>query len=168
MKCLKCYGTGRECDNGSDCDKIDFKNDKSMCVEYCGNSCDRCDGTGKVEFYIEQELKDRCTPDIIKRMVELAEGFSIEGEWVISFDNIKINLVTEDVFAFSTLIHRSIEGWNNIYYEPRIVVLSDVILKDSRGVLTNYEFHNYQPQSLTACECACLHCLIDIFKEERE
>jgi hypothetical protein len=25
-----------------------------------------------------------------------------------------------------------------------------------------YAFKNYQPSSLTPCECACLHCLIEV------
>jgi hypothetical protein len=27
-----------------------------------------------------------------------------------------------------------------------------------------YAFKNYQPSFLTPCECACLHCLIEVLK----
>lgn len=57
-ECPKCYGTGRECDNGIDCDKVDLKskNDLSMCAEYCGNSCVECNGTGKANKNIGELL----------------------------------------------------------------------------------------------------------------
>ena len=77
--CEKCYGTGRECDNGPDCDRIDFKNDKSMCVEYCGNCCTYCEGTGKADKNIGELLML-----IVSELGEALEAH--RGDYFSNFD----------------------------------------------------------------------------------
>jgi len=121
----------------------------------------------------EQSLKQRCTPEIIKRMVELAEGFEIEngdlklyGSRVCAED-----LIMSTMSAFPLIIHRAVEGWNKLNNKSGHCFIS--INDSSVGLLTglcdvleSYEFKNYQPTTTTHAECACLHCLIDIFEGE--
>ena len=119
----------------------------------------------------EQELKDQCTPEIIKRMVELAEGFFYKEKEVPEADDCiwfgeeecPIDLLFTEPLIFSTLIHRAVEGWNND--ETVLPVIEIYPYKVYNKI--NYKFSNYQPQSLTPAECACLHCLLDIFEGER-
>jgi len=127
----------------------------------------------------EQELKDQCTPEIIKRMVELAEGFEYSLDHVIyiiytggiipcKHDVLKN---PENTLIFSTLIHRAVEGWNKKNGHNRNIIMSNNFIGYYDGIKTNitdYNFPSYQPQSLTLCECACLDCLLDIFKEEKK
>jgi len=119
----------------------------------------------------EQELKAMCTPDIIKKMVELAEGFEIIFE---SIDGIvAFRLVDssrwyskESTIGFSTLIHRAVEEWNFTY--NKIAFYPDQLVRNwNDGMMNrcNYPYSEYQPETLTKLECALLHCLIEILKE---
>jgi hypothetical protein len=111
----------------------------------------------------ESKLKADCTPEIIKKMCELAEGF--KHPILIPDENDtwerQINLIY-DTYLFPLLIHRAVEGWNKT--KGFIRVFEDVIiLKRKTDVNTTYlYFKDYQPSSLTPCECACLHCLIEV------
>lgn len=116
----------------------------------------------------EQQLKDKCIPDAIKFMVELAEGF----EWKIS-DEIEIHFdgdwyTDEDIISnpmlFSILIRRAVDGWNE-KNRNGISTHYDCILYNSETPKL-YKFKNYKKESLTLVECACLHCLLDISEEE--
>lgn len=117
----------------------------------------------------EKELKDHCTPDAIKWMVELAEGFEFIGdvkiylndEYIGSIKNIFCNKL-----AFSTLIRRAVDGWNE-KNRNGISTHYDCILYNSETPKL-YKFKNYKKESLTLVECACLRCLLDIFEEERK
>ncbi len=126
---------------------------------------------------IEQELKDRCTPEFIKWMCEYAEGFEVFYDeetdgFVDPFDN---EYYIEDglnkIESFPLLIHRAVEGWNKRdregYYTIDTVSDSILIMKNKYPMPEpkNYRMKNYQPQNLTPAECACLHCLLDIFEE---
>jgi len=132
----------------------------------------------------EQQLKDRCTPDIIKHMVELAEGFEYS---IISFEDrfnthtVKMGIVItceyleyKNIFipmhTFPLLIHRAVEGWNkkNAHGDNVIIISDDFITYYGNEQGGIYDFKNYQSESLTLCECAILDCLLDIFKEERK
>jgi hypothetical protein len=128
----------------------------------------------------EQQLKDRCTPDDIKRMVELAEGFEYlqTGSKDISLHYIKTPDGFKSYFGsikdyeytlnFSTLIHRAVEGWNFTY--NKIAFYPDQLVKNWNDGMINvciYSYDDYQPQSLTQTECAILDCLLDIFEEEK-
>jgi hypothetical protein len=125
----------------------------------------------------ESKLKADCTPEIIKRMVELAEGFKYpifipdeNDTW-----ERQINLIF-DWSLFPLLIHRAVGGWNkkegSILKE--IIVYNDSVklieYKESREggfdpfAIVIKKFENYQPSSLTPCECACLHCLIEVLR----
>lgn len=117
----------------------------------------------------EQQLKEQCTPEIIKKMVDLAEGFKlvhIKGwneEQIIFYDNL-LSCRLERIggwCVFHLLIHRAVEGINSDGYCPYTIDFKlSYITCNSIG----YRFKNYQPQFLTPCECACLHCLIEVLK----
>jgi hypothetical protein len=168
MKCLQCEGSG-------------IINDGDAVNERCV----RCNSTGEVDFYTEQSLKQRCTPKIIKKMCELAEGFEKCGinyplgdSFVVVFNKSKYNYINlndffNDIQLFSTLIHRAVEGLNNLDLKKSSTVhhsiqnLPHFISRfDLNGWVKDYRFKNYQRENLTALECACLHCLIEILEEE--
>jgi len=119
------------------------------------------------EMTTEQELKDQCTPDIIKRMVELAEGF--EYKFFEDFKNRHEWSDIIDKVIFPLLIHRACEGWNkkNAHGDNVIIISDDFITYYGNEQGGIYDFKNYQSESLTLCECAILDCLLDIFREER-
>jgi hypothetical protein len=127
----------------------------------------------------EQQLKADCTPDIIKKMVELTKVFEYME---LPFPFIKYNIIEQyidkiiDSFILPLLIHRAVEGWNKNKKEESI--LKEIIVYDDSVKLIEYKesreggfepfaivikkFENYQPSSFTPCECACLHCLIEV------
>lgn len=122
----------------------------------------------------ENELKDRCTPEIIKRMCELAEGFEFIDREVFNNKNargFKYNgwsgETTENVVSmisnhgiFPILIHRAVEGWDNDELTPFVIEIHTRMI---RGRNT-YRFKNYQPTTLTSAECAMLDCLLEVLK----
>jgi hypothetical protein len=129
----------------------------------------------------ESKLKADCTPDIIKKMVELAEGFEYyeneEGDKYYSHKKSEwIPILVFNPVVFPLLIHRAVEGWNKNKKEESI--LKEIIVYDDSVKLIEYKesreggfdpfaivmkkFKNYQPSSFTPCECACLHCLIEV------
>ena len=123
------------------------------------------------EMIIEQELKDRCTPEFIKRMVELA-GFIIkfETDEIVAFTSKNLEhkwYIIDHPLAFSTLIHRAVEGWNKSQ-GSMISIRKDAIefFPEEKDGFKHKEYviENYQPENLTACECALLHCLIEVLK----
>ena len=127
----------------------------------------------------ESKLKSDCTPEIIKRMVELAEGF----EFISDGNNIHVirlhlakyehedwilRLPLFHRILFPLLIHRAVEGINKDRdkYDGIIIHKNSVeVLPDDDMEIPLYKFKNYQPESLTPCECACLHCLIEVLKD---
>lgn len=125
----------------------------------------------------EQELKDQCTPEFIKWMCELAEGFKIYPNRILgqiesvsgALFTLEYNNILNDSSVFPLLIHRAVEGWNK-KYEESINIYKDCVTHDFYPVshYLRYDFENYQPQSLTQAECAMLHCMLNIFKEERK
>lgn len=110
----------------------------------------------------EKELKDRLTPDIIEKMVELAEGF--ENKNTFWFYDL---LLKSD--SFPLLIHRAVEGWNKLN-DKHILIYHHVLILATmkRGTIKELFFKNYQPENLTQAECAMLDCLIDILKLQKE
>lgn len=129
--------------------------------------------------YTEQEIKSMVTPEIIKKMVELAEGFVIteptlknpaQEFGIIYFNNCVWDFVDiNDFDLFPLLIHRAVEGWDRtnkpchieVNYYNRIIYYY-IPSSPSRP----FQFKNYQPRSLTQLELALLHCLIEVLKEE--
>ena len=120
----------------------------------------------------EQQLKADCTPEIIKLMVELAEGFEVDTDGVfyngiilpngteVDFD------IQQDELLFPLLIHRAVTGWNKIT-RNKYIIITDTFLYTTSNLHQGderYNYNNYQPQSLTPCACACLHCLIEVLK----
>ena len=119
----------------------------------------------------EKELKDRCTPDVIKWMVELADGFSIDG-LILYYGNDWYYQFIEEYEKFPLLIHRTVEGWNNMQVDSEncIVIQDDsvVLWKENIDDCKTFDFKNYKPESLTQSECAMLDCLLNIFEGERK
>jgi len=126
----------------------------------------------------EQELKDKCTPEFIKWMCELAEGFELnyEGSDKRSFI-IKREPNYHEFYdwlwtwhSFPLLIHRAVEGINktNIVDIPVHTQFCGSFFRNNEGMnimKEMYVYKDYQPRSLTQAECAMLHCMLDIFKE---
>ena len=124
----------------------------------------------------EQELKDKCAPEFIKWMCELAEGFDYE-ECMYMSPPFKMDA------SFPLAIHRAVEGWNknqnkncgnyfininceNVFTESgRDVYSLSGVEETLYQPIKDYAYLDYQPQSLTHAECACLDCLIDILEE---
>lgn len=126
----------------------------------------------------EQELKDQCTPEFIKWMCELAEGFKIYPNRILgqiesvsgALFTLEYNNILNDSSVFPLLIHRAVEGWNKIT-RNKYIIITDTFLYTTSNLHRGderYNYNNYQPQSLTQAECAMLHCMLDIFKKERK
>ena len=125
----------------------------------------------------EKELKDRCTPEFIKLICELAEGFEYNDKKIEIETPTKNHSSTSlktlcDQFIlhlsdFPLLIHRAVEGWNKKQNDRKLYI---EINNNAVWKMYNYEFIkcymiiNYQSENLTQCECALLHCLLDIFE----
>ena len=126
----------------------------------------------------EQQLKDQCTPEFIKWMCELAEGFEIkkyEDYNSLEFGTISVELSAEELFMTQTilplLIHRAVEGLNKLWRSSSLYKKLETALYCVKFIglgreTVEYKFDDYKLQSLTQAECAMLHCLLDIFKEE--
>ena len=119
----------------------------------------------------EAKIKSQVTPEVIKKMVELAEGF----EYGL-FDNISLNkfhvhseflFSVENIIFLSTLIHRAVEGWNESK-GSMISIRKDAIEffpEEKDGFKhKDYVYEKYKPETLTACECAMLDCLMEVLK----
>ncbi len=123
----------------------------------------------------EQELKDRCTPEIIKKMCELANE-----EYINEF---YFSRVCEQNFrVFPLLIHRAVEGWNkiqdkncgnlfvntnavNIYTESgRDIISLSGVDETLYEAINIYDYTDYQPKTLTRAECAILDCLLEVLE----
>jgi hypothetical protein len=129
----------------------------------------------------EQELKRQCTPGIIKKMAEFAEGFDTEDS--IYSDSIYImfkSLPSGGLYLsgfigtlfFPILIHRAAEGWNQIQASGHSwIKISSYDIECHKDTMKGingdcYLFHEYQKESLTQLECALLDCMIEILKEK--
>ena len=126
----------------------------------------------------EQQLKANCTPELIKKMVELAEGFECAMEdpnyLAIYFKGKEV--IIDSPLVFSTLIHRAVEGWNiiisNSPYCNAIDINCEAVIYRTKNNLHDmmgaeekeYLFKDYSPSSLTHAESAMLHCLIEVLK----
>src|SRR5574343_1691724 len=111
----------------------------------------------------ESKLKDKCTPEIIKKMVELAEGFKMYDSLNrIDFGGFSFPITEEDnefyfydTYIFPLLIHRAVEEWNKIT-RNKYIIITDTFLYTTSNLHQGderYNYNNYQPQSLTPCEC---------------
>ena len=112
----------------------------------------------------EQEIKARVTPEIIKQMCALAEGFENTGAYIFHF--MGVNYSTHSSL-FPLLIHRAVDGFNKIERENGSYLDIDnesiwmVSYKENFEEI-GFEFKDYKSDTLTAVELACLDCLIDI------
>lgn len=112
----------------------------------------------------EQSIKDRCTPEIIKQMVEFAEGFSaanLDYYYLgVYFKNVETDQYILDDDLFSLLIHRAIKNFKVVldYHEKRLY---------SYDLQKEYEFKNYQVETLTQEECACLDCMTETIRRNK-
>ena len=126
----------------------------------------------------EKDFKPGITLQFINFLVELAEGFEYDDEyenWLVYFKPneetyIKHTFIN-DSLAFSTLLHRAVEGWNKLNKQKKIYidyVYERVYYIDEKLKIHNFDFKNYQPCHLTACEMAIWHCLCEVFNETKE
>ena len=113
-----------------------------------------------------EELKERTTPEIIKKMCELAEGFSYANE-----DDEAIYLNTYCVMYefFPLLIHRAVEGWNEKNPCKPIQILCNCISfitdeDEPASIEWGYDNEQYEPCHLTQCEMAIWDCLLEVLK----
>ena len=116
----------------------------------------------------EKELKDKCTTEFIKWMVELAEGFEYKNDHVwFGLWYAHINDIKYEQLLFSLLIHRAVEGFNKNQVDEQLIIGQNKIIIWHFDMIhfKDWIFDNYQPQSLTQAECAMLHCLLDVFKK---
>ena len=127
----------------------------------------------EVTMKTETDLKNKCTPEFIKWMVELAERFEctefeLKTSYQIRYNSIA--LPYQDILMFPLLIHRAVEGWNKNNKGNPYIEIDDssiwVCSYNNNFKEFGFSFHEYQPRSLTQAECAMLDCLLDIFKEE--
>ena len=119
-----------------------------------------------------EELKERTTPEIIKQMVELAEGFAIfyaEGIQIIDpFDNeYPIDDTLKSIESFPLLLHRAVEGWNKKNPCKPIQILCNCISfitdeDEPASIEWGYDNEQYQSCHLTAREMAIWECLLNI------
>jgi hypothetical protein len=117
----------------------------------------------------EQQLTDSCTPELIKKIVELAEGFEWDGDEIADDKMIRtpngyyyhVDEIIVDKTYFPFLIHRAVEGINK-----KLDVFDQIVISKDKVECSMYEciYENYQPSSLTHAECAMFHCLIEVLK----
>ena len=125
-----------------------------------------------------EQLREQTTPDIIKKMAELAEGFELDTDG----DNIGIkdpfdnfyyfeDDIPKNMETFPLLLHRAVEGWNKINPCKPIQILCNCISfitdeDDPASVEWGYDNEQYEPCHLTQCEMAIWDCLLNILKQE--
>lgn len=113
------------------------------------------------------DIKQKWTPEIIKKAVELAEGFEwVEiGNWTgYRFEGHKPTDDDPNVY-FPLLLHRAVEGWLKIHKNEMFKTSEELIFHfDSNAVIFTYEFKNYLPCHLTACEMALMDCLAEVLR----
>lgn len=123
------------------------------------------------------KLKQQITPEIIKKMVELAEGFEWRNEYNIYFKNSIVrytyNDLKNDINMFPLLLHRAVEGWNKINPCKPIQILCNCISfitdeDEPASIEWGYDNEQYQPCHLTQCEMAIWDCLLNILYWEEE
>ncbi len=109
-----------------------------------------------------EELKERTTPDIIKKMVELAEGFGYM-DYVLSQSS-DLEQMRFNNIIFPLLLHRAVEGWNKINPQHTILVYSNGLecWSDSDEPPMSLNFKDYELCHLTQCEMAIWDCLLNI------
>lgn len=92
-----------------------------------------------------EELKQEITPEIIKKMCEMAEGFECteyENPYnIILFDDSTWYVSDYTWPYFTILIYRAVEGWNN-----RETDYNQIGIKNRRIVYWSkkYDYINYQ------------------------
>ena len=118
-----------------------------------------------------EELKERTTPEIMKKMCELAEGFefmfaTIDG--IVAFGIVNKNKwYSVDNKMFGFLLHRAVEGWNKINPCKPIQILCNCISfitdeDEPASIEWGYDNEQYQSCHLTQCEMAIWDCLLNI------
>ena len=113
-----------------------------------------------------KQLKEQMTPEFIKNLCELAEGFEIGYSDIHRVD---VVVYRQSVFELSTfynmdiafplLLHRAVEGFNKKYDNDGISINGSFVLHDEV-----YFFSSYTSCHLTPCEMAILDCLIEVLK----
>ena len=138
------------------CDNCSNPNKKKCSEDYIT----KCSGYKENKMITHQQLKDQTTPEFIKWCCEYAEGFSYDEDMFVFYNDRSYYVM--DKFLFITFLHRTVEGWNKqngkvlSFDADRICRFTD---------LKNWTFWDYKSGTLTPCEMAIWHCLIELFKE---
>ena len=106
-----------------------------------------------------EQLKGQVTPELTKKLCELAEGFAcndIDEVFYMDVLSCEFKNIYEFVM-FPLLLHRAVESKNIIidYY-------GDFVFDIDNN--QKYYFENYQLCHLAQCEMAILDCLIEVLK----
>lgn len=126
----------------------------------------------------QQELTDKCTPEIIKKMCELAEGFEYKSDEFANetfFVTYKFDICWDRLYKhnsfFPLLIHRAVEGWNKEHINDDWSInisCEDVLIHywncGEQELRLLKQFTDYQPTTLTHAECAMFDCLLEVLK----
>ena len=118
-----------------------------------------------------EELKQKWTPEITKRAVELAEGFCFSDDYThIFYTEIEFCEI-EDIsewLAFPLLLHRAVEGWNKEYFGQKFIGISydEIFLQEYKSgfIIKNWIIEDYLPCHLTACEMVIMDCLSEVLR----
>ena len=108
-------------------------------------------------------------PELIKKLVELAEGFEMEGHNAISLNNglwIRKIEAVESWEHFPLLIHRGKDGWNRTKPELYINIFMKFVstVKES-GTQKIWTYQDYKPtDTLTVEEVCTMKALEEVFK----
>lgn len=136
--------------------------------------CNICKGTGKKYMKTFKELSEKTTPDIIKRMCELAEGFEIlnfiDSRLTIKFDELFIEIadICFHSFLFPLLLHRAVEGWNKSNTcMTNITTYGSRIEYGAFDEKNIYFFEDYEASLLTQEEMALWDCLINVLGKRK-
>ena len=124
----------------------------------------------RMDMITFDELREQTTPDIIKKMVELAEGFEFvdceNGYFSIAINGQEYGNIITDEILFPLLLHRAVEGWNKEYFGQKFIGISydEIFLQEYKSgfIIKNWIIEDYLPCHLTACEMVIMDCLSEV------
>lgn len=117
----------------------------------------------------EPDLKSRITPDMIRWLCKLAEGFEYREHGGLTFNSLSVYEYGIDTLL-PLLLHRAAEGWDKEGLENSGRLISNLgegyisLLRYNDDTLF-FHYEKYTPSTLTAGECALLDCMLRIYTE---
>ena len=114
-----------------------------------------------------EQLKEQITPELIKKLCELAEGFACNDIDEVFYTDV-LSCEFKDIYKFvmfPLLLHRAVEGFNKSDKIEVVYIKYDIVeLWMDRIERFDFRFEDYQLCHLTPCEMAILDCLIEVLK----